>query len=155
MWATRLLEGEALVNFYIDGLFQPLLAAGKRQQAWELFPELIKLLNTTTGDKHAGHVATIARLLLHQLRLTTARHSTNAANIPTPALSGNGSAAPDTSDLYETIVTFLVNLWHSSAQRGTWQVVHSLEGALPLLITLTGPQALVTIAQTISQRSPR
>ncbi len=154
-WATRLLDGEALVNFYIDALFQPLLAAGKGQQAWELLPELIKLLNTTTGDKLAAHVATIVRLLLHQLRLATAHQPINPANTSAPPISGNGSSSPGPSELHETIISFLVNLWQSSAQRGTWQVIHSLEGALPLLVTLAGPQTLVTIAHTVSQRATR
>jgi hypothetical protein len=154
-WATRLLEGEALVNFYIDGLFQPLLAAGKREQAWELLPDLIKLINTTTGDKHAAHVATVARLLLHQVRLTTAHQPARLSNAPVSATAGDNSSATAPSEVHETIVTFLVNLWQSSAQRGAWQVVHSLEGTLPLLITLAGPQTLVTIAHAVSQRGTR
>ena len=42
---------------------------------------------------------------------------------------------------------FLLTLWQSDAARGVWQTVHGVEGSLPLVAALEGPQALVAIAQ--------
>lgn len=141
-WAPRLLEGEALVNFYLDNLFRPLLAARKLPQVWELLAELVPLLNRTSGDKHANHVREVARQLRHQLLLATVANSTNGALPP-----AGPTAAP--LELAEPLYKFLIELWQSSAQRGSWQIVHSLEGSLPLLLTLEGPLALVALARAV------
>ena len=52
------------------------------------------------------------------------------------------------------IEAFLMRLWESSAQRGTWQAVHAIEGALPLLLAAEGPTALVTLAQRVAATAP-
>ncbi|MEZ4614235.1 MAG: hypothetical protein R2867_01795 [Caldilineaceae bacterium] len=51
--APRLLEGEALIHFYVDGLLRPLLEARLTQQAWDLLPDLRQALLSTSGNKHA------------------------------------------------------------------------------------------------------
>jgi hypothetical protein len=142
-WAPRLLEGEALVNFYLDNLFRPLLVAGKLGQAWDLLAELVQVLNRTGGDKHANHVREVARQLRHQLLLATV--ATASSNGDHPA--AEPSAIPP--ELSEPLRKFLINLWQTSAQRGPWQIVHSLEGSLPLLLALEGPLALVALARAV------
>lgn len=125
-WAPRLLDGEALINFTVQGLLQPLLAAGKYQPAWTLLPDLQTVLSKLNGHKHAVRVAEVATLLAQQL---TAH----------PALQNDG-------EVRKVLETFLVTLWQAGARRGIWQTVHSIEGTLPLLIALEGPQAAVAIA---------
>lgn len=130
--APRLLEGEALLHFYIDGLLRPLLAAGRQHQAWELLPALQVALATTSGNKHAVRVAEVARLL-----------ATNGAN------EGDRLDAPVSSS--PLIETFLRELWQESAARGIWQTVHSIEGTLDLILTLEGAASLVAIARSAIQ----
>lgn len=148
-WAPRLLEGEALVNFYLDHLFRPLLAASQLPQAWELLAELVRILNSTSGDKHANHVAEIARQLRHQYLLATVS-TASPHGAPAPAHPLTGKTAPPPPELSEPLRQFLTTLWQTSAQRGSWQVVHSLEGSLPLLLTLEGPLALVALASAVA-----
>ena len=129
-WAPRLLDGEALINFYGQGLLQPLLVAGKYKPVWDLLPKIHTALGKLNGHKHAVRVTEITTLLAQQLA-------------PSAPLHDDPGVSPILED-------FLVKLWQASAQRGIWQCVHSIEGSLPLLLALEGPQALVTIAHTIA-----
>jgi len=129
--APRLLEGEALLHFYLDGLLAPLLAAGRHSQAWELLPALQQALATTSGNKHAVRVAEAARLLT-----------------PTDPAHRETDAAPN-----PLIEKFLQDLWQERAARGVWQTVHSIEGALDLLLSIEGPTSLVAIARGAIQAS--
>jgi hypothetical protein len=138
-WAPRLLEGEALVHFYVDSLLQPLLAANIQRQVWEVLPQVQVALAATSGNKHADRVAEVAKLLVEQL-----------VNASTPAEQEESGEAPTSGNraaIEPHLETFLVTLWENSAQRGLWQTVHSIEGSLPLLLACKGPAALVTIAQ--------
>lgn len=141
-WAPRLLEGEALLHFYVDTLLQPLLAANLQQQVWELLPQVVDALVTTSGNKHAVRVAEVATLLARQWQ---------AAAMPAhPDGAETSSGAQGGTELQAPIESFLTRLWASSAQRGTWQAVHTIEGTLPLLLAVEGPTALVTIAQRVA-----
>lgn len=125
--APRLLEGEALLHFYIDGLLRPLLAAGRQSQAWELLPALQVALATTSGNKHAVRVAEVAHLLATSL--------------------ADREESSDPTASRPLIEKFLHDLWQESAVRGIWQTVHSIEGALALLLRVEGPASLVAIAR--------
>lgn len=131
-WAPRLLEGEALISFYVDGLLRPLLNAGRTRQAWALLPLLAPVLANSTGNKHAARVQEIAALLARQVRLELIA----------------GHEAPSR----EPLARFAADLLNADSQRGIWQVVHGVEGILPLLMTLEGAQALVTIAHAAADR---
>jgi hypothetical protein len=145
-WAPRLLEGEALVNFLVDSLLRPLLLVGRRSQAWTLLPDLVATLKTTSGNKHAAQVAEVAALFAQQVRLAAA-----PGRLPIPPVNGDTPSpaepteAPD-QELHQTIERFLPQLWQADAQRGAWQIVHSLEGSIPLILALEGPTTLVAIA---------
>lgn len=129
-WAPRLLEGEALINFYGQGLLQPLLAAGKYKPVWDLLPLIHTALGKLNGYKHATRVTEVTTLLAQQLA-------------PLAPLHNDPGAPP-------ILAAFLVKLWQASAQRGLWQTVHSIEGSLPLLLALEGPQAPVMIARAVA-----
>ena len=140
-WAPRLLEGEALISFYADGLLRPLLSAGRTQQAWSLLPQIRTALTSNTGSKHAARVAEICVLLARQMRLeSTNRTATN-------------TTATSTNDSRNLLAQFVIDLWQTDAAKGEWQAVHSVEGSLPLLLALEGAQALVTIARRASASS--
>ena len=51
--------------------------------------------------------------------------------------------------------SFMLALWTGNAKHGIWQAVYSLEGTLPLLLMLEGPQALVDIAQQVVRDGAR
>lgn len=140
-WAPRLLEGEALISFYADGLLRPLLSAGRTQQAWSLLPQIRAALTSNTGSKHAARVAEICVLLARQMRL----ESTNR--------TATSTTATNTTDSRNLLAQFLIDLWQTDAAKGEWQAVHSVEGSLPLLLALEGAQALVTIARRASASS--
>lgn len=143
IWAPQLLEGEALVNFLLDGLLQPLLAAGRSSLVKSLLPDLVQALAATSGNKHAMQVTTVASLLAHQLRL---------AGHVSPGQMAETDGSSDL-DWALTATAFLADLWQHDAQRGPWQLVHSLEGSIPLLLALEGPDALVTLARAASRHS--
>ncbi len=140
--APRLLEGEALIHFYTDGLLRPLLRAGFQQEAWALLPDVRSALVATSGNKHTVRVREITNLLAEEL----AQRETIPAIVG--AIRSGDSVAQD--EALGVVEGFLRDLWRESATRGTWQVVHSIEGALPLVLTLEGPAALVAIAEAVS-----
>lgn len=142
-WAPQLLDGEALVNFLLDGLLRPLLAAGQTSQVKALLSDLTEALAATSGNKHAMQVNTVTSLIAQHLRL--AGH-----------VSPEHEAETDSSwehDWAQTASTFLAELWQKDAQRGPWQIIHSLEGSIPLILALEGADALVTLARTATRQS--
>ena len=42
------------------------------------------------------------------------------------------------------------SIWQNDAGRGLWQAIHGIEGALPLLLALEGPQAVAQLAQRVN-----
>jgi hypothetical protein len=46
-------------------------------------------------------------------------------------------------------------IWQADSQRGLWQTVHGIEGLLPLLIGLEGPQAVVQLAHSVVEIGPQ
>lgn len=127
--APRLLDGEALIQFYMDGLLRPLLHAGDAQSAWSLLPDVRMALLATGGNRHAVRVSEVTNLLGdHLLAAATA------------------TSQPDAT-ARNILESFLRDLWRESADRGVWQTVHAIEGTLPTLLQLEGPHALVTIAR--------
>jgi len=130
----------------VDSLLQPLLAAKQQPQVLALLPDLRAALITTGGNKHAVRVTEVATLLAEQIV---------AARWPASP-DGNDAAAsvPDPADMQPHLETFLGELWQSSATRGTWQIIHTIEGSLPLLLACAGPEALVTIAQSVTSAVP-
>ncbi|MBX3014007.1 MAG: hypothetical protein KF832_20980 [Caldilineaceae bacterium] len=138
-WAPRLLEGEALIHFYVDNLLQPLLAVALFPQVSEVLPALQNALSTTSGSKHAVRVTEIATLLAEQLQLERASPEESTT-------TGEATEHP----LRPAMDTFLTTLWQQSAQRGLWQTVHSVEGTLPLLQAREGSAALVQIAHAMT-----
>jgi hypothetical protein len=136
LWAPRLLEGEALSEFYADGLLRPLLAAGRGQQAAALLPDVLDALAASTGDKHTARVREVAALLARQVRLHAAQ-----------AQGANGGGA----ELRALVTRFLLDLWQKDAERGIWQAIHGVEGSLPLVLALDGPDALAAIAEAAAE----
>ncbi len=124
-WAPRLLEGEALIGFYLDGLVDPLLKAGRIDLVAALLPQVQATLSTNGGSKHAAHVERLATLLTDQIY---------AGRIDSAFLQATQAA--------------IRCLWREDADHGVWQTVHGVEGSLPLILALEGPDALVAIAQT-------
>lgn len=142
-WAPRLLEGEALIQFYVNSLLQPLLTAQLYPQIWALLPQIREALVTTSGNKHATRVAEVTQRFLQPWRMATiVETQTEEAEAPeraTPAITQ--------ADLRANLENFLIRLWEGNVARGAWQTVHALEGCLALLLVMEGPAALVTIAQ--------
>lgn len=145
-WAPVLLEGEALIHFYVDDFLQPLLAAHLPKRAWELLPQVIEALLTISGNKHAARVAEIANLLMQQLAATSTLDPQDGSDDAALVAEETASQPP--------VESFLTNLWESSARRSTWQTVHSIEGTLPLLLATEGPDTLVAIAQNVLTAVP-
>jgi hypothetical protein len=145
-WAPRLLDGEAIIAFYVDGLLRPLMSAGHADRALNLLPQVAAILSASSGDKHAVHVQRIATLLADHV----AAMRLPPFGGPTPsALNGDGAAAPALPGSQQRVWLdqFLVALWQADAQKGIWQMVHGVEGSLPLLYALEGADAVVTVAQ--------
>jgi hypothetical protein len=120
-WGPILLDGDVLIAFYVDGLLGPLLKAGYLTDAWALFPDLLSALKTSMGDRYADHLRRFSMLFAAEA----------------PVLDAVGR---------ETLMQFLVDVWSADVARGIWQTVHGIEGTLPLILALSGPQALAEIA---------
>lgn len=154
-WGAQLLEGEALITFYADALLRPLFAARRFELAWRLLPQVQQALSANVGAKHAARVSTITSLLARYL--THYRHFNTPANpedagVQTQRQKQRSAAkasrqAQQQRPIQDLLAEFLINLWQSDAQRGVWQVVHGIEGSLPLLLALEGPGAVAAIAQ--------
>jgi hypothetical protein len=129
VWTPKLLDGESLIMFYVDGLLRPLVAAGRTDLIWPLLPQVRAALNASSGDKHTTQVQRVASVL---------------AGVLTAALTGDDTMAR------ASLTNFVADLWDADIQKGLWQTIHGIEGALPLLMALEGPHALVKIAQTVA-----
>ena len=123
------------MHFYVEGLLQPLLRAQREEQAWELLPDLQRALLTSSGSKHADRVAAVAELLRDVLQRR-------------PNERGRGGVP--SHPVRNVIDAFLRDLWRESAQRGLWQVVHSIEGTLALLLHVEGPGGILAIVQAVN-----
>lgn len=128
-WAPQLLEGEALINFYLDGILEPLLEAEKSRYAWGLLPQFREALLTVRGTKHAARVVQITKPLAQSLNSNIAQMDPNF-----------------TAAMRRRLEEFSVMLWQDNSQKGIWQAVYGVDGSLPMLLVLEGPDALVEIA---------
>jgi hypothetical protein len=159
-WAPRLLDGEVLMSFYVDGLLRPLLAAHRADLVWALLPQVRTALNASSGDKHATQVQRVTMLLANQ----AAPEIVDAIMRPRDPLTDiPGTDAPGTYDpattngdpIYEgstdplqahaELTQFLVRLWEEDVRKGLWQTIHGIEGSLALLLALEGADALMTL----------
>ena len=122
--APQLLEGEALINFYTDGMIEPLLAAGRTDLAVALLPAAGMVLAASGGGKHAIHVARLAALFVAQLQ----------------------AAALDEAEI-QAVRAFMTELWQADAEQGLWQTIHGVEGSLGLLLALEGAHGLHALAR--------
>ncbi|MEZ4707162.1 MAG: hypothetical protein R3A44_08155 [Caldilineaceae bacterium] len=128
-WAPQLLEGEALVNFCVDGLLIPLLEAGKVRHAWGLLPQLSRALLALHGSKHAHQVDAVLRPFAGYLR------------------QFEGQAKPDQiSAMRKPLADFMLNLWKENARKGIWQAAYGVDGSLYMLLTLEGADAVMAVA---------
>jgi len=135
-WGPRLLEGETLVDLYADGLLRPLLTAGRTRDAWALLPEIKAALISSTGEKHTSRLRQISALLSRQVRLANA-----TANRPDEEFE-------ETCAIF---ANFVADIWAEDANRGLWQIVHGINGALPLVLALDGAGAVAAIAKTAAE----
>lgn len=143
-WAPRLLDGEALVNFLSDQVLAPLLAAGRVSQALATLPIFQQAVMAGSGEKHASRLTNLARLLVTEL--TPALHAPGSA-------VGNGHGDP--AAIRAALENFLTGVWQADSRRGLWQTVHGIEGLLPLLIALDGPESVVALARGVEQAGAR
>ena len=80
------------------------------------------------GDRHTVHVHHAAELLIAYM-----------------------DVIPADAQPLEKYVDFLSGLWRQDAERSIWQTVHGIEGALPLILALEGPEAVIQIARVASK----
>jgi hypothetical protein len=153
LWAPRLLDGEMLMSFYVDGLLRPLLAADRVDLVWALLPQVRAALNASSGDKHATQVQRVTMLLANQAAPEIVNAILRAAPVVTEPTASNGNldgthlGSADPLQAHAELTQFLVQLWESDVRKGLWQTVHGIEGSLALLLALEGPEALMTLAQ--------
>ncbi|MFO7632158.1 MAG: hypothetical protein R6W76_06455 [Caldilinea sp.] len=145
IWAPRLLDGEALVNFLIDNVLAPLLSAGRIQQAISTLPLFQRAMMAGSGEKHAIRLGNLSRLLVAEL---------------TPALqeqiyAGGGNGRDETASVRAALEAFITEIWQADSRRGLWQTIHGIEGVLPMLIALDGPEAVVSLARGVEQAGAR
>ena len=169
-WAGRLLDGEALIAFYVEGLLRPLFNAGRSDLVWLLLPQVRQALNASSGDKHTMQVQRVTTLLAERAAPHLAGSALVAATLSTSmsmptSMSTSMPTTPngadhtldgdlllpfaDPSATYAALTQFLVQLWEADVQKGLWQTIHGIEGSLPLLLALEGPTALMIIAQMV------
>ena len=139
-WAPRLLDGEALVNFLVDNLLEPLLRSGRTQLALSVLPVVQGSLRSRSGEKHAARLTSLSQLLVNELGAEFAQASG----------AGNGN-----SGVRAAVEQFIIAVWQHDSQRGLWQTVHGIEGVLPLLIALDGAETIVTLARSVEQAGAR
>ena len=143
-WAPVLLDGEALISFYVDGMLKPLLKAERTEQIVALLPQIEEGLEGSVGDKHAVHVEKAAKMLTGLLAEQSGQDDT--VNGEGEVVVQDAAAAP--AQNVDALREFLVTLWADDARRGIWQTVHGVEGSLPLLYEMEGAQALAAIAES-------
>ncbi|HAJ38770.1 MAG TPA: hypothetical protein DCL15_24145 [Chloroflexi bacterium] len=141
-WAPRLLDGEALVSFLVDNLLTPLLISGRTQLALSVLPVLQNSLRARSGEKHAARLTSLSQLLVKEL----------SAEFMSSSVAGNSNGV---GNVRAAVEQFIVGVWQHDSQRGLWQTVHGIEGLLPLLIALDGPEAVVALARGVEQAGTR
>jgi hypothetical protein len=151
-WTPRLLDGEALVHAYVDWLVRPLLTAGKWSQVASLLPTLVQALSNTSGSKHATEVTTVTSLLAQYWRTTLSPSSSATATNGDSDPAAADSVVPEL-EIRQTLESFLADLWRADAQRSAWQIIHGLEGSIPLLLALDGATALVELARAVQTQN--
>ncbi|MCB0136428.1 MAG: hypothetical protein KDD75_15085, partial [Caldilineaceae bacterium] len=140
-WAPRLLDGEALVNFLSENVLEPLLAAGRVQMALQTLPVLQQAVQPGSGEKHADRLTNLANVLVAELG---------------PELSTGASQANGQGDATRAALeNFVTAIWAADRTRGLWQTVYGIEGMLPLVAALEGPDALVALARGVAQAGSR
>ena len=146
-WAPRLLDGEMLMSFYVDGLLRPLLAAGRADLIWTLLPQVRDALNVSSGDKHTAQVQRVTMLLANQA--TPQKIAARALPVNPDAQDETAQPNDGMSHLqaHNELAQFLVELWENDVRKGLWQTVHGVEGSLALILALEGADALMTLAQ--------
>lgn len=144
VWAPRLLDGEALVNFLVDTLLKPLLRSGRTRLALSLLPAIQAALRSGGGEKHATRVAGVAAALAAEFGQPFEDPSdlVDAATERPPA-------TPLDPAVRGTLEDFMRGIWQNDAQRGVWQTIHGVEGTLPLLLALDGPRAVEHLARLV------
>ena len=140
-WAPRLLDGEALVNFLSENVLEPLLAAGRVQMALGTLPVMQQAVQPGSGEKHADRLTNLARILVAELG--------PALQAATPPATGQESAPR------AALESFVTGIWAADRTRGLWQTVYGIEGMLPLVVALEGPDALVSLARGVEKLGAR
>jgi hypothetical protein len=137
-WAPKLLAGEALASFLTDNLLVPLLESGRIRQALPVLSGLQQATATSSGEKYAARLSYWAGLLVAKVE-------------PTQTEGAKGEVEAVRRELER----WMGAIWQADSQRGLWQTVHGIEGLLPLLIGLEGPQAVVQLAHSVVQIGPQ
>lgn len=155
-WAPRLLEGEALVSFYVDGLLRPLLH-GQAEQVWPLLDDVRVALGTGSGEKHARQVQRVATVLAEH---AVPQELDAAYPVDPDAQNGDGDAmlsvdATDPTQAYAALTRFVLDLWQDDVPKGLWQTIHGIEGTLGLVLALDGPASLALVAQMVAREGPQ
>lgn len=125
-WAPQLLDGEALATF-----LNRTLAALLDSRQWAMTESFLPLLRTALSGVGGGKHAVRVRECVEQF---------------VPLLGAESEVVLPQSAIHN-LHTFLTELWAENSQRGIWQTVYSVEGSLPLLLALAGPDGLVAIAR--------
>jgi hypothetical protein len=153
-WAPRLLEGEARVSFLVDTMLKPLLRSGRTRLALALLPTIQAALRTGTGEKHAARVASVATALAEEF----GRPADEPVDLTDAIPAASPTIAPVEPATRGALEQFMRGIWQHDAGRGVWQTIHGVEGTLPLLLALDGPQAVAQLAQRVNapfQASPQ
>ena len=137
-WAPKLLAGEALASFLTDNLLVPLLESGRIRQALPVLSGLQQATATSSGEKYAARLSYWAGLLVAKVE-------------PTQTEGAQGEVEAVRRELER----WMGAIWQADSQRGLWQTVQGIEGLLPLLIGLEGPQAVVQLAHSVVQIGPQ
>ncbi len=127
-WSPKLLEGEALVTYYIR-LLDALLRTDQLGMVWRLLPDVVDGLVGVGGNKHAVRANELALILA-------------------PLLQTDG---PDRPQADKALRTFVDKLWQGDAKQGIWQAVYGIGGILPLLLALDGAERVADIASFTAQ----
>jgi len=142
--APKVLEGEALVNFCIQDLLQPLLTAKAYKQVWQVMPLALDALIESSGDKHAVNVNKVSKLLMALIQQPEQ-----------PLNSASQRQSRHSHDANQPLTDFILTLWQAAIPKGIWQTVHSIEGTLPLMLAIEGPDAVADLARTALKEGER
>ena len=142
--APKVLEGEALVNFCIEDLLQPLLAARAYKQVWQVMPLMLAALIESSGDKHAVNINKASTLLVPLITQTGL-----------PLNFSDQKQVRQSDSPNQSLTNFILALWQAAISKGIWQTVHSIEGTLPLMLAIEGPDAVVNLARAALKEGDR